>query len=82
MSAERPPDQRPPTDYRRHRKREDRTQLVLVVLVLVVVGTGLIGLIWGFQNALLGGLCLAVGAVVILGLWGLLSLLEKWVGDD
>jgi hypothetical protein len=45
------------------------------------VGGGLIGLIWGVQTALLGTICLSVGAVTIIGLWLLLTLLEKWVDD-
>jgi hypothetical protein len=73
------PKPRPPTDYRRRRRVEDRTQLILVIAVLVIIGTGLIALIWDVQTALLGGLCLLIGAITILGLWGLLSLLEKWV---
>jgi hypothetical protein len=72
---------RPPTNYRKTRRNQERTLLVLVILVLVVGGTGLIGLIWGARTALEGGLCLLAGAVLISGLWFLLSLIQKWVGD-
>jgi hypothetical protein len=75
------PDDRPPTDYRAMRRRQDRTLLLLVMAVLVVVGTGLIGLIWGPGAALTGGLCLLGGAALIGGLWLLLRLVEKWVGE-
>jgi hypothetical protein len=53
----------------------------LVIFVLLVIGTGLIGLIWGVRSAVLGGLCLLSGAVLIGGLWLLLSLIQKWVED-
>ena len=71
----------PPTDYRQTRRRHEKQLLYLVILVLVGGGTGLIGLIWGLQSALLGGACLVGGAVIIGGLWLLLSLLQKWVDE-
>lgn len=55
------PDQQPPTNYRKTRRDEERRLVILVILVLIVVGTGLIGLIWGAGAALLGGLCLLGG---------------------
>ncbi|MEW5958579.1 MAG: hypothetical protein AB1801_12685 [Chloroflexota bacterium] len=74
--------ERPPTDYRRTRRNQERTLLVLVILVLVIVGAGLIGLIWGIRPALFGGICLLGGAGLISGLWLLLSLIQKWVDED
>jgi hypothetical protein len=71
-----------PTDYRQRRRREEKTLLLLVIVVLVGGGTGLIGLIWGLQQALQNGLCLSVGAALITGLWLLLRLLEKWTGEE
>ncbi len=73
--------QKRPTDYRETRRRNDRALLWLVIGVLVGVGTLLIGLIWGAPAAATGGLCLISGAVLIVGLWVLLSLIEKWVGE-
>ena len=75
-------DARPPTDYRRTRRKQERNLLYLVIFVLVVVGTGLIGLIWGVNSALLGGLCLVGGAVLIGGLWLLLSWLQKIIEEQ
>jgi hypothetical protein len=72
---------RPPTDYRRNRRRQEKNLLYLVILVLVGVGAALIGLIWGVQAALLGGVCLLGGAVLIGGLWLLLSLIQKMVDE-
>lgn len=74
-------DARPPTNYRRTRRKQERNLLYLVIFVLVVVGTGLIGLIWGVNSALLGGLCLVGGAALIGGLWLLLSWLQKIVEE-
>jgi hypothetical protein len=75
------PEPRPPTNYRENRRRQDRISLYMVVFVLVVVGTGLIGLIWGVRSAMLGAVCLVGGAVLIGGLYGLLSLLQKLVDE-
>jgi hypothetical protein len=71
-----------PTNYRKNRRKRDRFLLILVVFVLVGIGTGLIYLIWGFQDAVAGLACLLPGAVIIVALWFLLSLVEKWVSDD
>ena len=73
--------EQPPTDYRRTRRRQDRNLVLLVMAVLVIVGTGLIWLLWGAWNALQGFLCLLGGAILIGGLWLLLSLLQKFVED-
>ncbi len=75
-----PPDL-PPTNYRQTRRNQERTLLILVMVMLVGVGAGLIGLIWGANAALLGGLCLLGGAGLIGGLWLLLSLIQKLVGE-
>lgn len=72
-------DKQAPTDYRKTRRDEERRLVILVIAALVVVGTGLIGLIWGANAALLGGLCLLGGAALIGGLWFLLGLLQKAV---
>ncbi|HXV44674.1 MAG TPA: hypothetical protein VEC96_16555 [Anaerolineae bacterium] len=74
-------DQQLPTNYRKTRRDEERRLVILVILALIIVGTGLIGLIWGVSAALLGGLCLLGGAALIGGLWLLLSLAQKLVDD-
>jgi hypothetical protein len=70
-----------PTNYRKTRREQQKNRLLLVLFVLVVIGAGLIGLIWGVRLAVLGGICLLGGAGLIVGLWLLLSLLQKWVDD-
>jgi len=76
-----PDNSTPPTDYRKMRRATDRSLLILVIVVLVVLGTALIGLIWGPAAAITGGLCLGGGATLIGGLWLLLGLIERWVGE-
>jgi len=71
----------PPTDYRRMRRQNDRQLLWLVLGGLLLIGGGLIFLIYGKWALLTGLLCLIPGAGLILFLWGLLSLIERWVED-
>jgi hypothetical protein len=73
--------EQPPTDYRRIRRRTDRQMLWLVLGGLLIIGGGLIFLIYGKWALVTGLLCLIPGAGLILFLWGLLSLIERWVGD-
>ncbi|NJN93616.1 MAG: hypothetical protein HC875_05735 [Anaerolineales bacterium] len=75
------PDQQLPTNYRKTRRDEERRLVILVIAVLMIVGTGLIGLIWGAGAALLGGLCLLGGSALIGGLWLLLTLAQKFIED-
>jgi hypothetical protein len=74
-------DKQLPTNYRKTRRNEERRLVILVILALVVIGTSLIGLIWGASAALFGGLCLLGGAALIGGLWLLLGLIQKFVGE-
>ena len=73
--------QQAPIDYRRLRKRHDRQLLWLVLGGLLIIGGGLIYLIYGRWALATGLLCLLPGAGLILFLWGLLSLIERWVGE-
>jgi len=77
----RPDNDLPPTDYRRIKRRTDRQMLWLVLGGLLMIGGGLIYLIYGKWALATGLLCLIPGAGLILVLWGLLSLIERWVGD-
>ncbi len=78
---DRPDNGLPPTDYRRIKRRTDRQMLWLVLGGLLMIGGGLIYLIYGKWALATGLLCLIPGAGLILFLWGLLSLIERWVGD-
>lgn len=69
---------RPPTDYRRMRKRNELSVLITAIVVLVVVGGGLIGVIFGFSQLLTALPCLLAGAGLIAGLYFVFVLLERW----
>ena len=72
-------DERPPTDIRGARKRQERQLVTLVIAVLIIVGGGLIALIYG-PSALIGALpCLLAGAGTILILYLLFLLAERWI---
>ena len=55
---------------------------MLVVGGLLIIGGGLIYLIYGQWALATGLLCLFPGVGIILFLWGLLSLSERWVKDE
>ncbi len=71
----------PPTDYRRYRRQTDRRLLLLVVGGLLIIGGGLIYLIYGRWALATGLACLLPGVGLILLLWGLLSVIERWVKE-
>lgn len=71
-----------PTNTRKIRRRSEQIELWLVLFLLVVVGDGLIGLIWGLQAAVVGGVCLVSGGAFITLLWALLVGLEKFVDRE
>jgi hypothetical protein len=72
----------PPTDMRALQRREDRRLVVVVMAFLVVVGGAAIGIVYGWQTAGLGAVCLLGGAAVIGLLWLILSLVERWAGRE
>jgi hypothetical protein len=63
------------------RRQTDRQMLLLVLGGLLIIGGGLIFLIYGKWALATGLLCLIPGAGLILFLWGLLTLIERWVGE-
>ncbi|MCP4421043.1 MAG: hypothetical protein GY805_30905 [Chloroflexi bacterium] len=60
------------------RKNNNRSFLIMVIFTLVVVGSVLIGLIYGWLAILTALPFLLGGALLILLPWGLLTLIEKW----
>ncbi|HUS70361.1 MAG TPA: hypothetical protein VM075_06275 [Anaerolineae bacterium] len=72
------PRDRPPTDYRRLRQRNELRLLITAIVVLVVVGGGLIGLIFGWGQLLTALPCLLAGAGLLAGLYLLFVGLERW----
>jgi fatty acid desaturase len=72
----------PQADTRALRRREDRQLVVVIMAFLVVVGGAAIGIVYGWQTAVLGAIWLLGGAVVIGLLWLILSLVECWAGRE
>jgi fatty acid desaturase len=76
-----PRDRRQPTDVRRYRRQTDRRLLVAVLVMLVVVGSALIGLIYGWRSIFTALLCLLPGALIIVLLWLFLYGIERLMAD-
>jgi fatty acid desaturase len=72
----------PQADTRALRRREDRQLVVVIMAFLVVVGGAAIGIVYGWQTAVLGAIWLLGGAVVIGLLWLILLLVERWAGRE
>ena len=70
--------ERPPTDYRGLRQRNELWLLAAAVVVLVVVGGGLIGLLFGFGRMLAALPCLLAGAGAIAILYLFFALIGRW----
>ncbi len=73
---------RAPTNIRKLRDDLNKRLLWLVLFVLVIVGSGLVALIYSPSAAVFSLMCLLVGAGVIGLLWGIFTLIGKWVGSD
>jgi hypothetical protein len=61
------------------RKQTERRLLIASIFLLVVVGGGLIGLIFGLGEMLAALPCLLSGGGIILGLYLLFVVVERWV---
>ena len=70
--------ERPPTDYRGLRQRNELWLLIAAFVVLVVVGGGLIGLLFGLGNMLTALPCLLAGAGAIAILYLFFALIGRW----
>lgn len=73
---------RPGSDLGELRKRHDRQNLFAVVAGLIIIGSVLIGLVYGRTAFFVSLPCLTGGALVVLLLFGLLGLLELAVKRD
>ncbi len=72
----------PVADLRALRRKDERRLVVIIAVFLVVVGGIVIGLVYGWQQAAMGGTCLLGGAAVFSLLWLILSLVERWVNRE
>jgi hypothetical protein len=67
----------PPTNMREMRRRTDRNLIIGGLIILFVVGGGLIGLLYGLEQALMAELCMG-GLLVFFGgaYWLIVKLLK------
>lgn len=72
---------RPPTDYRAIRRRNDRDLFLAVIGFLLIVGGGLIFLIYGTGALVTGLACLLFGVGLLALLWLILTLIERWANQ-
>jgi len=72
----------PLQDLRAFRRKEDRRLALVIMLFLVVVGGAAIGMVYGWNIAAAGALCLVGGAATFGLLWLILSLVERWAGRE
>ena len=68
-----------PTDMRAYRKQLERRLAIAVVIALLVVGSLVIGLVYGWRAVFTGLICLVPGAATLGLLWLLLGWLERFV---
>ncbi len=68
-----------PANPRERRRRERRRLLWAVAGFIVLVGGAAIVLAYGRRAMVLGVTCLLAGAGTLALLWGLLTVVERWV---
>jgi hypothetical protein len=78
-----PPHTQPPTNMRELRRRTDRNLIIGGLVILFVVGGGLIGLLYGLEQALMAELCMG-GLLVLFGgaYWLIVKLLKAISESD
>ncbi len=70
-----------PTDLRAYRRQTERRLVIAIVFMLILVGSIVIGLVYGWPAVFTGLLCLLPGAGVFLLLWIVLTVIER-LGRD
>jgi hypothetical protein len=68
-----------PANPRERRRREQRRLLWVVAGFLVLAGGAAIALAYGRRAIVLGVTCLFAGAGTLALLWGLLTVVERWL---
>lgn len=72
---------RKPTDMRAYRRRSERNLVIAVVVAFLIVGSAIIGLVYGWVSLITGLLFLLPGVAIFVLLWLLLKGLERLVRD-
>ena len=72
-------EKRPVRDMRRFQRESERRFLVGALVLLVLVGGALIGVILGPAQALGAAPCLLAGAAILLGLYFVLAVMDRWI---
>ena len=72
---------RKPTDMRAYRRRSERNLVIAVVVAFLIVGSAIIGLVYGWVSLITGLLFLLPGVAIFVILWLLLKGLERLVRD-
>jgi hypothetical protein len=70
-----------PTDMRAYHRQTERRLVIAIVFVLVLIGSVVIGLVYGWPAVFTGLLCLLPGAGVFLLLWIILTVFERLSQD-
>ncbi len=70
-----------PTDIRAYRRQTERRLAIAAILALVLIGSVVIGLVYGWPAVFTGLLCLLPGAGIFLFLWIGLSVIERLSRD-
>lgn len=68
-----------PTNVREQKRATERRYVWLVVGMMVLGGSGVIGMVYGWMAVLTAVPCLLGGALLLLGVYFLLTRLEKWL---
>ena len=70
-----------PTDMRAYRRQTERRLVIAIIFMLVLIGSVVIGLVYGWPAVFTGLLCLLPGAGIFLLLWIVLSVIERLSRD-
>ena len=70
-----------PTDMRAFRRRSERNLVIAVVVAFLIVGSIIIGLVYGWMSLITGFLILLPGVAIFVLLWVLLKGLERLVRE-